>query len=86
MLLLQRVRVIEWIQKCKKYYCRSIIRYYYDILNATDPAEVVKALVDSQQKTELLTLYFGPEDCACDAILAIEIICQMKMTIQEKTT
>lgn len=58
---------IEWIQNVRNT-TADLIRYYYDILNTADPSEVVKALIDSQQKTELLTLYFGPEDCDCDTI------------------
>lgn len=56
---------IDWIQNVRNA-TADLIRYYYDILNTTDPSEVAKALIDSQQKTELLTLYFGPEDCDCD--------------------
>lgn len=56
---------IEWIQNVRNA-TADLIRYYYDILNTADPSEVAKALIDSQQKTELLTLYFGPEDCDCD--------------------
>lgn len=53
---------IEWIQNVRNT-TADLMRYYYDILNATDSEEIEKALIDSQQKTELLALYFGPETC-----------------------
>lgn len=53
---------IEWIQNVRNT-TADLMRYYYDILNASNPEEIEKALIDSQQKTELLALYFGPETC-----------------------
>lgn len=56
---------IEWIQNVRNT-TADLMRYYYDILNASNPEEIEKALIDSQQKTELLALYFGPEACLSD--------------------
>lgn len=53
---------IEWIQNVRNT-TADLMRCYYDILNATNVSEIEKALIDSQQKTELLALYFGPESC-----------------------
>ena len=53
---------IEWIQNVRNT-TADLMRCYYDILNATNISEIEKALIDSQQKTELLALYFGPESC-----------------------
>lgn len=52
---------IEWIQNVRNT-TSELIRHYFDILNTSDSIKIEQALIDSQQKTELLALYFGPEN------------------------
>ena len=52
---------IEWIQNVRNA-TAELIRHYFDILNTSDSIKIEQALIDSQQKTELLALYFGPEN------------------------
>jgi len=51
---------IEWIQNVRNT-TAELLGYYFDILNTADSAKIEEALINSQQKTELLALYFGPE-------------------------
>lgn len=52
---------IEWIQNVRNT-TAELLRYYFDILNTADSVKIEEALINSQQKTELLALYFGPEN------------------------
>lgn len=51
---------IEWIQKVRNT-TAELLGHYFDILNTVDSVKIEDALINSQQKTELLALYFGPE-------------------------
>lgn len=52
---------IEWIQNVRNA-TAELLGYYFDILNTADSTKIEEALINSQQKTELLALYFGPEN------------------------
>ena len=56
---------IEWIQKVRNT-TADLLSSYSDILNTTEPQKIDDALVNSQQKTELLVLFFGPEKVQVD--------------------
>lgn len=54
---------IEWIQNVRKT-TSELIQCYYNILNTSEHSKIDEALINSQEKTELLILYFGPENNA----------------------
>lgn len=51
---------IEWIENVRNT-TAELLSLYFDILNTSDIKKIESALVASQQKTELLVLFFGPE-------------------------
>lgn len=51
---------IEWIQNVRKT-SAELISLYYELLNITDKDRLLETFISSQEKTELLILFFGPE-------------------------
>lgn len=52
---------IEWIQKVRNT-TAELISQYFLIINTLDKGVLTEALLKAKEKTELLILYFGPED------------------------